>query len=72
MPKARSFAIVQILNSGKEKIVSLNLGWTRAVGERNLKVCQCRNLGNFRLATVELDYLGMGRMANFVILPAKV
>lgn len=67
MQKAISFAIVQTLNSGEVVIRTLNLGWTRAVAQRNLNVTQSRCLGFFSLAKVELDYLGMGKMENFNI-----
>ena len=67
MQKALSFALVQVMADGSKVIRVLNLGWTRAVAERKLNVALCQNLGDIRLAKVELDYHGMGSMDNFNI-----
>lgn len=67
MQKAHSFALIEVKSDGRQIIRVLNLGWTRAVAERNLSVARCKELGDIRLAVVELDYLGMGKMENFNI-----
>ena len=67
MQKVLSFALIEVKTNNEQVIRVLNLGWTRAVADRNLKVALCQNLGDIRLAKVELDYLGMGKMENFKI-----
>lgn len=67
MQKAHSFALIEIKSDGQQVIRVVNLGWTRAVAERKLKLAVCDNLGDIRLAKVELDYLGMGKMENLNI-----
>lgn len=67
MQKALSFALVQIMSDGRQVIRVVNLGWTRAVADRKLALAVNNSLGDIRLAKVELDYLGMGRMENLKI-----
>ena len=65
--KALSFGLVQITSNGEQILRAINLGWTRAVAERKLQIALNENLGDIRLAKIELDYLGMGKMENFNI-----
>lgn len=65
--KALSFGLVQITSNGEQILRAINLGWTRAIAERKLQIALNENLGDIRLAKVELDYLGMGKMENFNI-----
>jgi hypothetical protein len=67
MQKALSFALIEVKSDGRQVIRVLNLGWTRAVAGRNLQLALTQNLGDIRLAKVELDYLGMGKMENLSI-----
>ena len=68
MQKAHSFALIEVKSDGRQVIRVLNLGWTRAVADRKLKLAICQNLGDIRLAKVELDYLGMGKIENVKII----
>lgn len=65
--KALSFGLVQITANGEQILRAINLGWTRAIAERKLQIALNENLGDIRLAKVELDYLGMGKMENLNI-----
>ena len=67
MQKAQAFALIEVKSDGRQLIRVLNLGWTRAVANRKLQLALCNNLGDIRLAKVELDYLGMGKMENLNI-----
>lgn len=67
MQKALAFALIQIMSDGRQVIRVVNLGWTRAVANRKLALAVDSNLGDIRLAKVELDYLGMGKMENLQI-----
>lgn len=67
MQKAHSFALIEVKSDGRQIIRVLNLGWTRAVANRKLQLALCNNLGDVRLAKVELDYLGMGKIENVKI-----
>jgi len=65
--KSLSFGLVQITSNGEQILRAINLGWTRAIAERKLQIALNENLGDIRLAKVELDYLGMGKMENLNI-----
>ena len=65
--KALSFALVQITADKQQVLRVVNLGWTRAVADRNLQFARTQVTGDIRLAKVELDYLGMGKMENLQI-----
>lgn len=65
--KALSFGLVQITANGEQILRAINLGWTRTTAERKLQIALNENLGDIRLAKVELDYLGMGKMEKLKI-----
>ena len=61
---AISFALVEVLSTGENKIRVVNLGWTKPIAMRKLTLALDNNLRHIRLALVDLDYKGMGSFDN--------